>query len=73
MLCMGGPKVNKFEKVSSNGHQMSLGGGLCTVKSHVLRGLGPGLGAGPRGSLYSGVQCIMGNCHMESLVDRMTD
>ena len=23
----GGPQVNKFEKVSSNGHQISLGGG----------------------------------------------
>ena len=31
----GAPKVNKFEKVSSDGHQMSLAGGPCPVKSPV--------------------------------------
>ena len=36
-LVKGDPKVNKFEPVSSDGHQMSLAGeeGPCTVKSHV--------------------------------------
>ena len=53
-------KVNKFEQVSSGGHQMSL------------VGQGSGLGAtevGPQvscwgGGLYNEVQCIMGNGHM---------
>ena len=59
--------MNKFEQVSSDGHQMSL----------AERGWGwrlPGLmsrGARARvevpwsgGRLYSGVQCIMGNVHV---------
>ena len=28
-----GPQVNKFEQIYSLGHQMSLPGGLCTVRS----------------------------------------
>ena len=47
---MGGPEVNKFEQVSSDGQHMSLSGGPYTVRSHVL-------GWGPGGSLYSEVPC----------------
>ena len=48
--------MNKFERLSSNGHQMSL----------AEAGDGPmsgGAGAG-QGDLYSEVQCIMGNGHI---------
>ena len=60
--------MNKFEQVSSDGHQMSL-----------AVGLGPG---GPRGAgeagagrLNSEVQCIMGNGYMgtPSPMNRHTD
>ena len=50
---MGGPEVNKFEQVSSEGHQISLAGPLSDVRAGG-------------GGLYSEVQCIMGNGHMES-------
>ena len=54
----GGPKVNKFEQVSSLGHMMS-----------VARGVGlERRGADGWGFLYSEVQCIMGNGHMGPLL-----
>ena len=58
--------MNKFEQVSSDGHQMSLAEG-----SQVSwPGLGvPGFmsgGAEPGGSLYNEVQYIMGNGNMGS-------
>ena len=66
-----GAQVNKIEKVSSLGHQMSLEGGLCTVRFHVWRwvcvqwGLvSEQAGASEGGFLYSEVQCIMVNGHM---------
>ena len=72
---MGVPRANKFEQVSSVGHQMSRGvhsrvifperDGLCTVSSHVH---GVGLG-GP----YREVPCIMGNGHMASPSCRQTN
>ena len=49
----GCPQVNKFEQVSSNGHQMSPSIGV----------LGPGMGGVPcliLGALYSEVQYIIG-------------
>ena len=48
----GGPEVNKFEQVSSD----LTGGGGPEVSY-------PGGGAWMGGTLYSGVQCIMGNDH----------
>ena len=42
--------------------RVGLGGGFCTVKSHVGRG----------GSLYGEVQCIMCNGHMGPPVNRQT-
>ena len=64
-----GPKVNKLEQVSSDGHQMSLVEGKwgpCPVRS---------MSGGGLGFLYSEIQCIMGNGHMGPLphVDRITD
>ena len=55
---MNKSEVNKFEQVSSGGHQISLvgGGGL------VLEG-----------SLYSEVQCFMGNGHMGHPQNRLSD
>ena len=64
--------MNKFEQVSSDGHQMSLAGDPCTVRSYVWMGPGSVLGVG---SLYAGmgrvgdpvyseVQCSMGNGQM---------
>ena len=62
-MCKWGAEVNKFEKVSSDGHKMSLAkslglggpevpcpglGGGGVLRSHVWRGLGQ--------SLYSEVQ-----------------
>ena len=49
---VGGPEVNKFEQLSSLGHQMSLQEGAT------------GSLYGGRGSLYGEVQWIMGNGHM---------
>ena len=49
------PEVNKFEQVSSNGHQMSVARGGRDPSSKVPCG----------GGLYSEVQCIMSNCHMD--------
>ena len=46
-LVGGGPQVNKFQQVSSLDHQMSLEGGP--------------MSGGRKGSMYSEVQCIMGN------------
>ena len=72
-------QVNKFEQVSSDGHQMSLVGGECPMSDSQK--LGPG---GPMsdvqggwgqdgGVLYSEVQRIMGNGHMGPPVNRWTD
>ena len=52
-LYVGGPQVNKFEQVSSDGHKMSLAG-----RPHVWKG------GVESGILYSEVQCIMGNGHL---------
>ena len=49
--------MNKFEQVSSDDHQMSLAGGL---------GQGQGVQGLISGSLYSVVQCIVGNGHMRT-------
>ena len=53
----GGPQVNKFDQVSSGGHQMSLAGGgrarVGSLMSDLMRG---------RGSCE--VQCVMDNGHM---------
>ena len=81
-----GPQVNKFEQISSLGHQLSLGGGPRTVRSHVWGGGRVGMvpvlvgfpcrvwgGLGPVGALYVEVQCIMGNCHIGTPVGRQTD
>ena len=75
-----GHQVNKFEQVSSDGHQMSLGGGqgwgggpmpdVLGVGSYVwCREEAPmsdvqGSQACRRGDLYSEFQCIMDNAHM---------
>ena len=61
---IGDLQVNKFEQVSSLGHQMSLAGGLCT------RVAWPGLRPGR--SLCSEVQGIVSNGHMGLLVNRQT-
>ena len=45
MSAPGGPQMNKYEQLSSRGHQMPLAGGPSTVRSHVLSALVPG----PRG------------------------
>ena len=80
----GGPQVKKFEQVSSLHHQMSIAWGSsseqvwtglqflppditnrgCPMRSHVQRG---------PGSLYSEVQCIMGNGHMENTPPHLED
>ena len=66
-----GHQVNKFEQVSSIGHQMSAagGGGAGVPRSDVQRGRGegvPGLILG--GGMYSEVRDIMGNGrHMGTL------
>ena len=95
--------MNKFEQISSLGHQMSLAERPCTLRSRLSKfehawGLGPvgqdkrglctvrpyvlGTGASggsvysevprPWGSLYSEVQCTMGNGHLGPHVDRQT-
>ena len=52
----GGPEVNKFEQVSSVGHQMSLAGGE-GGGFHVQRGpMSEGRG---QGGLYNEVQCMV--------------
>ena len=62
--------MNTFEQVSSGGHQMSLRGGPCPVRSNVEGWGSPYneancLGGSVSGeSLYSEVQCISGNDHM---------
>ena len=55
--------MNKFEQVSSDGHQMPLAGTGLGWGIPCLDGVpGPGL----RGSLYSEVQCIVCNGDMGS-------
>ena len=54
----GGPQVNKFEQVSSVGHQISVDGGPDLISS--------GLG------VYSEIQGIMGNDHMGTPPEKMT-
>ena len=57
--------MNRFEQVSSDGHQMSLAEG----GSHVWKWGGPGWG----GDLYSEVQCIMGNDHIAPRTECWTE
>ena len=72
-----GPQTNKFEQVSSDGHQMSLAGapgprGVPCLMSWGARARARGpicdvQGAGTRteeGALYNEIQCTMGNGHM---------
>ena len=78
-----GPEVNKFEQVSSDGHQVPLARGPCTVNSYVWREQGlwgslynevkcqGRLGSGNGETLYSKVHFIMGNVHPEQN-DRQT-
>ena len=60
--------MNEFQQVSSDGHQMSLVGGPCSVRSHVLRWGGGHLSREvpclEGGGLFIEDQCIMGNGHM---------
>ena len=66
------PQVNKFEQVSSDGHQVSLGRGR-GPRSDV-KGWG-GLRWGEGAGVYSEVQYIMGNNQRGSpplWTDRMT-
>ena len=80
------PQVNKFEQVSGDSHQISLAGGLgwevpCPTsgggqgQAWGVSGPMSGGGAGPEqgGSLYSEVQCIMGNGHIGPSVDRQPE
>ena len=62
---MNKSEVNKFEQVSSGGHQISLvgGGGLVLEGSLYSEA----------GALYSQVQCFMGNGHMGHPQNRLTD
>ena len=59
----GGPQLNKFEKVSSDGHHMLVAGdkaGVPCLMSGGSRGWGvPCLGAGPGVALCSEVPCII--------------
>ena len=56
-----GPKVNKFEQVSNDDHQMSVvGEGVSTQAPHLGRWY-PGPVSGWR---YNEVTCIMGNSHI---------
>ena len=72
MLLWGHPQVNKFEDVSSVGHQMSVAGG------RVRGPRSDGWGGGGRslksdvggGVLYSEVQGITGNGHMGTLYEQ---
>ena len=70
--------IKKFEQVSSDGHRMSLAGG--GPEGPMSRGQGKrashvwSCGPGPEGrSLYSKVKCIMGNSHVPTPLNRMTD
>ena len=65
--------MNKFERVTSDSHQMSLaGGGMSGVQGAGLGGpISDVQGVGPGGSItdvqgdhYSEVQCIMANGQM---------
>ena len=76
---MGVPRANKFEQVSSVGHQMSPGGGV--YSRVIFPGEGRSLyselpckwgGVGGGGS-YREVPCIMGNGHMASPSCRQTN
>ena len=72
----GGPVVNNFEQVSSDGHQMSLAGTGVPVMRESMSGgdslysevpcpeVGLEGGGAVGGGLLSEVQCIMGNVHM---------
>ena len=76
-LVGGGPEMNKFEQVSSDGHQIALGvgpglggtmsglggGWASPVRSHDVQGRGEG-GGGVGWWLYSEVQYIIDNDHM---------
>ena len=53
-MLLRGSQMNKFEKVFSDGHQMSLTGG----------GAGGPMSGERVGTWYSEVQCIMGNGHI---------
>ena len=74
-------QVNKFEQVTSDCHQMSLGGGegAGTGGSYVICLWEPGLQGVPglmSGRMYSKGQYIMGNGHMSTPShppDRLTD
>ena len=59
----GGFELNKFEQVSSDGHQMSLAGGPCPVRSSI------GEGGSRDGGLYNEVQYIMANGYMGTTPD----
>ena len=61
----GGSEVKKFEKVCSDGHQISLAGG--SLRSHVWEESLSSyvwVAKAGTGSLYSEVQCIVGNGHI---------
>ena len=63
----GGPQVNKFEQVSSDGHQISLPGALgprVGAGGLMYDVQGAGVGLVLRGALHSEVQYIMGNGHI---------
>ena len=61
----GGPQVNKFEQVSNDGHQVSLVEGVAGQRGGPMSNVqGTRTAATVRG-LYSEVQCIMGNGHMD--------
>ena len=72
--------MNKLEQVFSDGHQMSLTGGPCAVRSH-FQGKGRVVAvhqdhmSGGSGDMYSEVKCIMDNGHMGpcSLSHEQTD
>ena len=55
------PEINKFEQVSSDGHQLSIAGGTDSVQRSYVSG-------------EWGVQCIMSNCHIgPHNMNRQTD
>ena len=65
MLLWGDPQVNKFEDVSSVGHQMSVAWGRVRgPRSDGWDGGGRSLKSDVGGVLYSEVQGITGNGHM---------
>ena len=68
-----GPGVNNFEKVYSDGHKMSLAGGLGPAEFHVQCLGGAGTRWDPMSDvqgldlevgLYSEIQCITSDGHM---------